>query len=104
MAVTVTIGRNVGESMDARPMSTGTWEAFREEVEEAVARNVGHPYFTGTGIGRSEQWGQEDAFTVIAAEPFYSDVREALLKDLAEVGRLYGQEAVAVTIGETIFV
>ena len=104
MAVTVTVGRNVGSGLDSRPMDTKTWEQFREEVDAAVERNVGTLYFRGTGIGHSEDWGTEDAYTVIAAEPWYSDVREALHADLAKVGRYYGQEAVAVTEGHTVFV
>lgn len=104
MAVVVTVGRNVTGSYGTRPMDTKTWEQFQEEVKAAVERNVGNLYFAGTGVGWSEEWGTEDAFTVVAAEPWYSDVREALHADLEKVGRYYGQEAVAVTEGHTVFV
>jgi hypothetical protein len=100
MAVTVTVGRNVNGS----PMDTAGWQNFNAEVLIAVRAFVGEPYFTGTGVGHSERWGDEDAFTVIAEEPQYSDVREKLDAELARVGRFYGQEAVAVTEGTTRFV
>jgi hypothetical protein len=100
MALTVTVGRNVRE----HPMDYETWDHFREEVLHVVEKYVGRPWFTGTGHGFSEDWGHEDAFTVVAPEPFYSDIRDALEFDLAKVGRYYGQEAVAVTTGTTVFV
>jgi len=104
MAIVVTVGRNVGDSLDARPMSTGEWERFRGEVLAAVEEHVGRPYFTGVGVGESPEWGTEDAYTVVAEAPQYSDIREKLHARLAEVGRYYGQEAVAVTEGRTTFV
>jgi acetylornithine deacetylase/succinyl-diaminopimelate desuccinylase-like protein len=85
-------------------MDTRTWERFRAEVLAVVEKHVGQAYFEGTGVGHSEQWGDEDAYTVIAQEPWYSDMREALYNDLANVAQYYGQEAVAVTEGRTAFV
>jgi hypothetical protein len=100
MALTVTIGRNVKE----KPMHVVEWLHFQEEVQVVVEKYVGKCFFRGEGIGHSEEWGTEEAFTVVAAEPFYGDIREALLGELAKVGRYYGQEAVAVTEGRTQFV
>jgi hypothetical protein len=104
MAITVTVGRNVGDSLNARPMDTAAWASFREEVRIAVQHYVGEPYFVGTGEGYSETWGREDAFTVVAAEPGYSDKRGDLHAELARVRKYYGQAAVAVTEGRTEFV
>lgn len=104
MAIVVTIGRNVGDGLASKPMDTDTWERFRREVQVAVERAVGPAYFAGQGRGFSEEWGTEDAFTVVAPEPGYGDIREDLLEVLARLGRYYGQEAVAVTEGNTRFV
>jgi hypothetical protein len=104
MSMVVTVGRNVGDSLDARPMATDTWRIFCGAVELEVTRAVGPAYFTGHGDGWSPEWGVEDAFTVVAPEPEDDDIREKLYARLAEVGRYYGQEAVAVTEGLTTFV
>ncbi len=104
MAVTVTVGRNVGSGLDSKPMDTRTWELFRDEVFSVVSLTVGDPFFAGVGKGWSEDWGVEDAYTVIAPEPQYSDIREKLHVALSKLGRYYGQEAVAVTEGTTQFV
>ena len=104
MAITVTIGRNVGQSLDARPMDTSAWAVFRAEIVLAVRQAGLVVYFTGTGEGFSKEWGREDAFTVVAREPHFSDTRKRLYEELARVARYYGQEAVAVTEGTTEFV
>lgn len=104
MTTVVTVGRNVGDSLDSRPMDNAAWQSFCEEVWVAVRYTVGEPFFTGLGEGNSEQWGREDAYTVVAPEPFGSVDRDKLLVELARVGRYYGQEAVAVTFGRTEFV
>lgn len=104
MATVVTVGRNIGDGLDTRPMDNASWQSFREEVRIAVRHILGDPYFIGTGEGWSEEWGHEDAFTVIGPSPFGKVEEENLLKELARVGRYYGQEAVAVTIGTTRFV
>ena len=100
MSITVTVGRNIGNT----PMDTAAWKSFQEEVNIAVRYTVGDVYFAGVGEGWSEDWGREDAYTVIAEPPLYSDIRDKLHAELARIGRFYGQEAVAVTEGTTRFV
>jgi hypothetical protein len=104
MAMTVSIGRNIGDGLSTRPMDTDTWERFQREVQYTVEAAVGPVYFAGTGRGWSEEWGVEDAFTLVAEEPGYGDIRDRLLDDLARSGRYFGQDAIAVTIGNTVFV
>ena len=100
MAITITVGRNIKGSV---PMSTDLWADFREELSIAVRNTLGAPYFEGVGEGNSEQWGREDAFTIVADEPQFSDTRAKLYAELARLGRFYGQDAVAVTEGVTSF-
>lgn len=106
MALTVTVGRNVKNvfGTEMAPMHIVEWLGLKDEVLVTVEKYVGRAYFKGEGIGWSEEWGLEEAFTVIAREPQYGDIRRDLDEELAKVGRFYGQEAVAVTVGTTVFV
>lgn len=95
--IVVTISRDV----KGVPLSTSAWKDFRAEVRAAVSNVCEDIYFVGAGTGTSTEWGSEDAFTVIASEPLNPQLFRAAL---ARVGRYYGQEAVAVTVGSTEFI
>jgi len=99
VAIIVTIGRNV----DGEPMPYHDWLDFQDTVLHKLF-TVYEPtiYFQGTGMGDGN-WGKEEAFTVIAEAPVRDDLREDIHKQLAYIGRLYNQEAVAVTEGPTEF-
>lgn len=103
MSLTVTIGRNINSS--GYPLDDSAWEDFKDAIEHVLFK-VYKPatYFKGEGSGWSEQWGQEDAWTIIVSEPQYGDIRERLYVALSLCGRAYGQQAVAVTEGRTEFV
>lgn len=98
MTTTVSIGRNVGRD----PMPREDWRAFCREVLAAVEDACGPIYFDGEGWGRSEEWGSEPAYTIVAGDP----IPGAYLADaLGHLGRKYGQDAVALTTGgDTSFV
>ncbi|MES2156053.1 MAG: hypothetical protein V4510_13045 [bacterium] len=98
MSVTVSIGRNV----EGEPMSNSDWVVFKRDLRHVFARLDLAVYFQGAGIGYSDEWGTEEAYTVVAES---NVAKEALLNSLLYAVRyLYGQEAVAVTIGPTRFV
>lgn len=101
----VSIGRNVGD----QPLSTAEWTRFKsqalEEVRFAAALKGGQVVFHGEGQG---QWAGEDgvtvfegSFTVVAAGPVDTDL---LAETLAVLAWEFGQEAIAVTTGETALV
>lgn len=97
---TVSIGRNVG----AVPMTDREWEAFRAAVSACIARAGNLSIlFTGTGVGT---WTDADGVEVIeqSATWVVEDVIdiEGLTLDLARTAKRYGQDAIAVTTGETV--
>lgn len=104
MAVTVTIGRNVGDDLNTRPMTFVRWEHFQQDVLDLVEVFTDRVYFTGEGHGYSERWGSEEAFTVVSPDLPPDRSRYSFEQNLAGVARYYGQEAVAVTYGTTVFV
>ena len=99
--ITVSIGRNVG----TEPMSENEWFSFREAIKCAVKFTDHQILFTGDGEGIWE--GQkEDAFTIVAMTVADTNGKmgsdTAWLRDWAgRLGRKYGQDAVAITTGET---
>lgn len=95
----VTIGRNVG----SQPMDGTAWMRFKVETRKVVA-SWGIVVFAGEGQGIWK--GQtERAYTVIVsvtgrpAESSLYPLRIALYA----LGKAYGQEAIAITLGKTEF-
>lgn len=92
-------------------MPVREWEAFKRETLQAVHSVAPVRYFTGDGHGYSEEWGYEQAMTVIVQAPDTFGlstlgnmaVRESLRIVLGDIARKYGQEAVALTYGVTTF-
>lgn len=100
MTTTVTIGRDI----KGVPMPTIDWLNFREEVRIACQHSLRAIYFKGDGIGWSEEWGHEDAYTIVGEDfPDWGYVSD-FYDELRRLGKHYGQEAVAVTQGGTRFI
>ena len=105
-AVVVSIGRDrTGGDGRTYPIGTAEWRTFRDEIYVTVSRFTpgDRPYFDGVGNGWSPEWGSEDTYTVIAAAPEL-EAWDNLKAELHRIADHYGQEAVAVTVGATIFV
>lgn len=97
MALTIGIGRSVKDG----PMDTRTWEEFRSAVDAALHDRKLHPVFYGVGVGEYEGV-REDSATWVIAE--YSDAQLTLIRlDLTRLARYYGQDSIALTVGETEF-
>lgn len=93
----VGIGRNIGE----RPMAREVWSRFRRQVEGALY-NLGFTvYFAGVGEGVFE--GNEEQSATFVAGGSLADVPRLRLS-LHTLARSFGQESIALTVGETEFV
>jgi hypothetical protein len=94
--IVASIGRNVGEV----PLPSDRWSSFKADVLAATAR-AGAVVFSGTGQGVYED--VEEAFTVIVTTTSDVDL-VAVVADLALAATKYEQEAIALTVGRTLFV
>lgn len=101
--ITVSIGRKVG----LVPMSSWQWDRFQNRTTALVQASLDHGFgdilFTGLGTGRwTDHYGHtqiEDSFTLVATiDGSLVDELAARLSILAEV---FGQDAIAVTVGQT---
>lgn len=99
--ITVSAGRYIG----ATPMPESDWNTFRMLIGRAVEVATLTTVFKGTGLG---QWTDEDgetvheeAFTIVALDEGRGDVRW-LTATLTDLARQYGQDAIAITTGETV--
>lgn len=96
----ITVGRGIGQES---ALSDARWYKFTWEVLDLVNTLDGTTlYFDGDGEGQSEEWGAEDAYTIIFDLPdrHYGDLYESL-QTLAEE---FHQEAIALTLGATTLV
>ena len=97
MATVVSIGRNVGEL----PMDEDRWATFRGKVLAAVRAYTGEIYFYGVGNGLYE--GKvEESFTAIGETIDDVWLTSKFVAKMTEVAKEYEQEAIAITIGDTI--
>lgn len=98
--VSVTLGRNVGNV----PMPLDRWEEFRTLIGAALA-NLLAPDFAASYDGRGEWQGIAEDSTILVASgitrPVTSDYLRAVLSTYAEE---FGQDAIALTVGETFLV
>ena len=96
-ATTVSIGRNVGDDT----LSDEAWSDFREAVLDQLDHAGLDIVFAGRGQGywtpEDGDTVEEEAFTAVAL----GSPRFALAPRFAALARQYGQEAIAVTTGET---
>lgn len=96
----VGIGRDVPGT---GPMGSEDWTRFRSMVALAVTDSGHTPLFLGTGTGRWE--GQEeDSYTVVALPNGEEADVEQLKAHLGALSREFGQDAIAVTVGQTTLV
>lgn len=94
--ITVSAGRNVGDT----PMDIVDWERFTADIV-ALVESTGHTVlFEGTGKG---VWDGvvEQAFTVVALVEWGAET-DQLTAWLGDLAKGYGQDAIAITTGETV--
>jgi hypothetical protein len=90
-------------------MGESAWLDFQDAVLHAVFQTYeGIIYFQGTGGGYSDEWGPEEAYTVVASDPQFGAEWKALQQRFQHIARAYHQDAIALTGrysgGETLFV
>lgn len=96
--VTISAGRNVG----AAPMSAKAWQSFRDDIALAIYDAHGE-IFVRDARSRGEWEGiEEDSATYVAGVP--RDYLPHIRDSLAYLARIYRQDAIALTVGETEFV
>lgn len=104
--VTVSIGRNYGQasSLAGQPMDAGRWSRFiarTEAIVLAACSSFNDIHFTGEGRGWYQ--GQAEAsFTIIAT--IQADLLPELQARLSILARIFGQDSIAVTAGQTTIV
>jgi len=99
----VGIGRNSYTDRDAgevAPLVDDEWRLLQTRTVELVLSAGGTVYFAGEGSGWSEQWGEEEAYTVVASVV----VTDYLRRAFAVLAVAFGQDAIALTVGSTSFV
>jgi len=95
---TISIGRNVGTA----PMSGDAWQRFQADVRLALTE-CGATIYVDAARSVGEWEGVlEDSCTFVASLPVANLAH--LDDDLAYLTRVYRQDAIAVTLGETQFV
>jgi hypothetical protein len=98
--VTVTIGRNIGGS-DAVPMADHLWQEFRALTGSTLA-NLLAPDFSASYDGVGEWDGvKEDSTLFVASGVTSTATSETLRLVLETLARKFGQDAIALTIGQT---
>jgi hypothetical protein len=97
--VTVSIGRNI----DGVPMPDDRWNRFVTAVDYGFEVVEGEVHFRGDGTGSSEQWGDEPSHTWVVAMD-YARWRDTLRTVLTDAAKVFDQDGIALTVGETEFV
>jgi hypothetical protein len=100
MTTIVSIGRNFHAT--GEPMSINLWNDFQGYVRRAMLNACGSVYFHGTGSGIYEG-AAEESYTVIADDPATTWQDLKLRQTLRDLARIFGQDSIAVTYGETEF-
>ena len=96
-SITVTIGRNVSDV----PMPEQRWRAFEQDVQELLSRATGASTETHRGVGSWEGVVEESTkVTLLADSPLNVNIGYIRV-NLADLARLYDQDAIALTIGES---
>lgn len=93
MARTLTIGRGELDIVD--------WLNFINETMKVLTTHSGvKMYFNGDGLGWSEEWGEEDAYTWVYDVADWA-VESDIMDEIRGIREDYQQEAVAYTAGNT---
>ncbi len=105
-ALTVTIGRNYGQSarpeLRGTPMSDQVWSEFEDRVNELLVNctdsgSVEMHHGTGVWDGMREE---STKVTLLIENPL--NVNEGYIRvNLEDLARTYGQDAIALTIGQS---
>ena len=91
---TVSIGRNVGD----KPLSPDRWLAFKYAVRQCLGEDATVHVDGATSLGEWQGMSEESATWVADITPERASV---LGRHLAKVALEYGQDAIALTLGET---
>lgn len=102
--VTITIGRNWGagarEDAKGTPMSDAMWGHFQTNIDRLLVRAIA-TVFVARAIGHGGWDGvDEESATWVAGVDEADDV-SFLSRELAQLARLYLQDAIALTVGQT---
>jgi hypothetical protein len=96
--ITVSIGRNVGDE----PMAAHKWSAFRAAVRNTILDNMGEIFVDGaTSRGAWEGVSETSATWVAAIEPWQVPYLEV---EFSRFCRDFSQDAIALTVGDTIMI
>ena len=95
---TVSIGRNVG----AAPMSGDAWTRFQADIRLALTECGAEIYVDAARSVGEWEGILEDSCTFVASVPLENLAH--LDTDLAYLTRVYRQDAIAVTLGQTQFI
>lgn len=94
----ISIGRGANDSENY--LADNVWRYFQSALETSC-RLGGRITFTEAGLSTSPSWGTEESFTV----GLVSNHSLALVTDMMSIlARAYGQDAIAVTVGQTYLV
>lgn len=91
---TISIGRNVGD----KPLSADRWLAFRYAVKNELGEGATVHVDGALSVGEWQGVSEEAATWVADITPERASV---LGRHLAKVALEYGQDAIALTLGET---
>lgn len=106
--IVISIGRNNGTLNPVPIVKPGeslpeaTWRAFMHEILVAASQAGLVKHFTGVGTGVYEG-AMEESWTAIYSADLDDEEIDSLSRSLALIGFRYGQDSVAVTVGETAF-
>ena len=103
---TVTIGRG-GHTDVSSPLSDAQWSGFQAETYGALAdvSTAQDVFEFHNGIGVWEGVSEEShKVTLLAERELPTDLKISLRADLARIGRRFEQDAIALTIGESMLI
>lgn len=101
VTVCISIGR--GAHVAQQPLSADDWRAFRNQVRTILTEVIDGTVHVDDAQSVGEWNGvSEDSATFVAEVP--QQALSVLRAGLRLVGRTWGQEAIALTIGQTEFV
>lgn len=103
--VTVTIGRNVADGRGGQgPMPKDRWQDFRTIVRQSLANNLA-PDFSASYDGTGEWGGVSEESTTFVFSGVTSTTPAADVRTwLSYLAREFGQDAIALTVGDTTLV
>lgn len=103
---TATIGRNISTSTSAYEMSAVRWETFIDYVSEQLSVYVFRTddaieIHRGTGVWDGVKEDSAKITLLKAQAPLEEKALDDLRRHLSELARMFDQDAIALTIGES---